>query len=146
MTSLRAFCPDDWQVVVKYQYPDMGQDDALKLIDNFNAPTYQGKFHKLKAIDSDRQVVGYVSLIEQAEGVVSAGVEVYAPFRRQGHAYTALLQLFALSKLHDYHTVSAQVRKDNAASLALCDKLGFTVVNEAVSKRGNPVYNLTKSI
>lgn len=146
MTSLRAFRPDDWQVVVKYHYPGMGQDDALKLIDDFNAPTYQGKFHKLKAIDSDRQVVGYVSLIEQAEGVVSAGVEVYAPFRRQGYAYAALLQLFALSKLHNYHTVSAQVRKDNAASLALCEKVGFTIVNESVSKRGNPVYNLTKSI
>ena len=146
MTSLRAFCPDDWQVVVKYQHPDMGQDDALKLIDNFNDPTFQGKFHKLLAIASDRQVVGYVSLIEQIEGVVSAGVEVYGPFRRQGFAYTGLLQLFEFAKLNDYHTVSAKIRKDNTASLALCKKLGFTIVGEAISKRGNPVYNLAKSI
>ena len=146
MIYLRSFRPDDWQVLTKYQYPSLSQADTVKLIDEFNAPTYQGKFHKLTAIANDTQIAGYVSMIETAMGTVSIGVEVYAPFRRQGFAYAALSQLLTMANAYGYHTATAQVRKDNTASLALFYKLGFAVVNEAISKRGNPVYNLVKTI
>ena len=146
MISLRSFRHSDWQVITKYQYPDMEQADTVKLIDDFNSTTYQGKFHKLLAVAKDAQVVGYVSMIETAAYTVSIGVEVYAPFRRQGFAYAAISQLLTMANAYGYHTAAAQVRKDNAPSLALCKKLGFSVVNEAISKHGKPVYNLIMSI
>lgn len=146
MISLRSFHQSDWNVIVQYQHPDMHQAQAIKLIEEFNAPTYQGKFHKLLAIQSDTQVVGYVSLIETAARTVSIGVEVYTPFRRQGYAYAAISQLLTIVNAYNYHTATGQVRKDNTASLALCRKLGFSIVSEGVSKRGKPVYNLVKSI
>lgn len=146
MIFLRSFRPGDWQVITKYQYTDIGQTDALKLIAEFNAPTYQGKVHKLLAITDNNQVVGYVSFIETENETVSIGVEVYAPFRRQGYAYTAISQLLTMANAYGYSTATGQVRKDNTASLALCRKLGFTIVNEGISKRGKPVYNLLKSI
>ena len=146
MISLRSFRPCDWQVITKYQYPDMDQTDAVKLIAEFNAPTYQGKVHKLLAIADNDQVVGYVSFIETASGTVSIGVEVYSPFRRQGYAYAAMTQLLTMANACSYNTATGQVRKDNAASLALCRKLGFAIVSEGISKRGKPVYNLLKSI
>ena len=146
MISLRSFRPCDWQVITQYQYTNLSQANAVNLIGEFNAPTYQGKFHKLLAIANDTQVVGYVSMIETVEGTVSIGVEVYAPFRRQGFAYAAISQLLTIANACGYHTVSAQVRKDNTPSLALCKKLGFAVVDEAISRRGNPVYNLVKPI
>ena len=146
MISLRSFHPCDWQVITKYQYPDMGQTDAVKLIAEFNAPTYQGKVHKLLAITDKDQVVGYVSFIEAESRVASIGVEVYAPFRRQGYAYAAISQLLTIANACGYNTATGQVRKDNTASLALCRKLGFTIISEGISKRGKPVYNLSKSI
>ena len=146
MVTLRPFSPSDWQVIAKYQHTDMTRSDAVKLIDQFNAPTYQGKFHRLLAVERQGQIVGYVSVIEQTDGIVSVGVEIYAPFRQQGCAYEGLTQLFALARSFGYHTATGQVRKDNAASLALCGKLGFSIVGEAISRRGNPVYNLAKSI
>ena len=146
MISLRSFHPCDWQVIIKYQYTDLNQADAEKLIAEFNAPTYQGKVHKLLAIADNDQVVGYVSFIETESETVSIGVEVYAPFRRQGYAYAAISQLLTMANACGYNTATGQVRKDNAASLALCRKLGFTTVSEGISKRGKPVYNLLKSI
>ncbi len=146
MVSLRPFCHNDWQVITSYQYPGMCKADALQLIEQFNAPTYEGKFQKFLAIEQNEKVAGFVSLIEQAEGVVSIGVEVYEPFRRQGCAYEGISHLLLLAKSYGYPTASWQVRKDNTASLALCKKLGFTIVSEAVSSRGKPVYNLIKSI
>jgi len=146
MISLRSFRPCDWQVITKYQYTDISQADAVKLIAEFNAPTYQGNDHKLLAITDNDQIVGYVSFIETASGTVSIGVEVYAPFRRQGYAYAAITQLLTMANARGYNTATGQVRKDNTASLALCRKLGFTIVSEGISKRGKPVYNLSKSI
>ena len=146
MISLRSFRQSDWPIIVKYQHTDMTQADAIKLIDEFNAPTYQGKFQKMLAIASNEQVVGYVSFIETTSKTVSIGVEVYAPFRKQGYAYAAVSQLLTMANAYDYHTATAQVRQDNVASLALCKKLGFTIVSEGISKRGRPVYNLVRSI
>ncbi|MBE7001543.1 MAG: GNAT family N-acetyltransferase [Ruminococcaceae bacterium] len=146
MLILRSFCQSDWNVIVQYQHPDMDQEQAVALIAEFNAPTYHGKFHKLLAIADGDQVVGYVSLIETEANTVSIGAEVYAPFQRQGYAYAAILQLLTMANAYGYHTAAGQVRKDNTASLALCKKLGFAIVNEGISKRGRPVYNLTKPI
>lgn len=146
MISLRSFRPCDWQAISQYQHPGISREEAVQLIADFNEPTYQGTFHKLSAIADDAQIVGYVSLIEQSTGVASIGAEVYAPFRRRGYAYAAISQLLMFAQLHNYHTVTAQVRKDNAPSLALCKKLGFAISGEGISRRGNPVWNLTKSI
>ena len=146
MIKLRPFTSCDWQVITQYQHPDMTQAEAVKLIAEFNAPTYQGKFHRLLAVEYQGQIVGYVSIIEQADGVVSVGAEIYPPFRRQRYAYDAIIQLFALSKSLGYHSVSGQVRQNNTASLGLCKKLGFSIVAEGISRRGNPVYHLAKFI
>ncbi len=146
MIHLRPFRPCDWQVITQYQYTNLSQADAIKMIGEFNTPTYQGKFHKLLAVTNDAQVVGYVSMIETVEGTVSIGVEVYVPFRRQGYAFSAISQLLTIANACGYHTATAQVRKDNTPSLALHKKLGFSVVDETISRRGNPVYNLVKSI
>lgn len=146
MISLCPFCHSDWPVIVKHQYTNIAQADAVKLIAEFNAPTYEGKFHKFLAVADDRQIVGYVSFIEAEEGTASFGVEIYAPFRRQGYAYAAISQLLTIANACGYNTATGQVRKNNTASLALCRKLGFTIICEGISKRGKPVYNLVKSI
>jgi len=146
MIHLRSFRHSDWQMITKYQHTDMTQSDAVKLIDEMNVPTYQGKFHRLLAIADNGSIVGYVSILEQTDGVVSIGAEVYAPFRRQGYAYAGISQICTMANAYGFHTATAQVRKDNAASLALCNKLGFAIADEGISRRGKPVYNLTKSI
>ena len=129
-----------------YGFGDKGQIDSCELIYAYSTSNYQGRFHKLSAIADNAQIVGYVSIIEQDDGVVSIGVEVYEPFRRKGYAYAGVSQMLTYANAMNYQTATAQIRKDNVASLALCKKLGFSVIGESVSSRGNPVYNLTKSV
>ena len=139
MVRLRSFTQNDWAVLVEYQYPAMSEEDAKSLISEFNSGTSQGRRVQMLAVEHEGILVGYVSLYEQGNGTASEGVEIYPPYRRQGFAFAALQQLFAQTT---YHTITAQIRKNNAASLALHSKLGFQPVDEFVNRRGHPVYSL----
>ena len=143
MLILRPYKQDDWPVLKLYQYPSMSENEIRKLISDFNFGIYQGHRIQMLAVDNHGTLVGYVSLCEQENQAASEGVEIYSPYRRQGFAFAALQQLFSQT---DYCTITAQIRKDNAASLALHRKLGFQIVDEFVNRRGHPVYALSLSL
>lgn len=140
MVTLRQYTPDDWPVLVQHQYPGMPESEAKKLISEWNSGTYDGRPFQMLAAEHNGVLVGYVSLFEQEPGVASEGVEIYPPYRRRGFAFGAVSQL--LASAHEYHTITAQIRKDNTASLGLHAKLGFRIVDEFVNRRGHPVYSL----
>ena len=146
LISLRPFSPEDWPVISKYQYPGISETEAKALIAQWLTRCHEGRYFEILAIDSGCEIVGYVSLFEQENGRVSEGVEVYPPFRRQGFAHGAVTLLLAHANALGYQTVTAQVRQDNAASLALHRKLGFTTADSFVNKRGHPLYSLSLDI
>lgn len=144
MLILRPFHPDNWPVLAQYQYPEMSEAEIKALISEFNSGSYNGRRFQMLAAENDGILVGSVSLFEQEPGIASEGVEIYPPYRRQGYAYAALKLLWEQSQ--GYHTITAQIRKDNTASLALHRKLGFEIVNEFVNRRGHPVYSLSLTL
>ena len=143
MVILRPFMYNDWPVLKQHQYPGLSEKEIKTLISDFNSGIYQGLRLQMLAVESNGTLVGYVSLYDQGNGTASEGVEIYPSCRRQGFAFAALQQLLAQAA---YHTIIAQIRKDNAASLALHSKLGFQIVDEFVNKRGQPVYSLSLSL
>ena len=146
MLTLRSFTPEDWPVLSEHQYPGMPEAEAKQLIADFNRGNYQGhRCFTLAVCDSNR-IVGYVSLLEADDGSASEGVEIYPPYRRRGYARAAVTQVLNLAAQWGCKTVTAQIRKDNVASLALHDQLGFVITHEFVNKRGNPVLELTKKL
>ena len=144
MLKLRPYAQDDWPVLVQYQYPSMSESEVKALISEFNSGICQSTRTQMLAVETDNIIVGFVSLYEQGDGIASEGVEIYPPYRRRGYAYAALRQL--LEQSQSYHTITAQIRKDNAASLALHRKLGFQITDAFVNKRGHPVYSLSISL
>ena len=144
MVTLRPFTPDDWLALSHHQYPGMSEPEIKALISEFNSGSYNGRRFQMLAVEHDGTLVGYVSLLEQETGIASEGVEIYPPYRRRGFAFAALRRL--LAQTHGYHTVTAQIRKDNAASLALHGKLGFRIVGEFVNKRRHSVYSLSRPL
>ena len=142
MVILRPFLYNDWPVLKQHQYPGMSEEEIKKLISDFNSCIYQSRQVQVLAVESNGALVGYVSLYEQENDAASEGVEIFPPYRRQGFAFEALQQLFAQTF---YRTITAQIRKDNTASLALHSKLGFQIVDEFVNRRGHPVYLLSLS-
>ena len=143
MLILRPYSQDDWPVLKLHQYPDMSEKEIIRLISDFNTGVYNGHKMQMLAAENQGTLVGYVSLFEQENGIASEGVEIYPPYRRRGFAFDALQQLFAQTT---YHTITAQIRRDNAASLALHSKLGFRIVDEFFNRRGHPVYSLSLSL
>lgn len=143
---LRSFTSDDWVVIQQYQYPNFSRFEIEKMISNWNLKEYDGKYFEMFAIVDAINIVGYVSLLEQENGYVSEGVEIFTPYKRQGFAYSAVLQLLQHAKEKGYRTVTAQVRQDNIASLALHNKLGFTILSDFTNKRGHLVYSLSREI
>ena len=141
MLTLRLYTQADWPVLVRYQYPTITETEAKQLIRNYNLGYYDNKKFQMLAIEYDGTLIGYTSLLEQAPGIASEGVEIYPPYRRQGFAYSALRQL--LEQATAYHTITAQIRKSNTASLALHKKLGFQITEEFINQRGHEVYSLT---
>lgn len=116
------------------------------LIAQWDTKQYAGQYFEQLAMISDEQIVGYVSLFGQSDHIASEGVEVYAPYRRKGFAYEALVMLIHHAKNLGYRTMIAQIRQDNHASLALHEKLGFVITGQFTNKRGNPVYTLSLSL
>ena len=144
MLILRPFVQADWPVLVHYQYPSMTEAQATQLIADYNSGFYNGRKILMLGIESNNTLVGYVSLLDLGDGTASEGVEVYPPYRRQGLAYAALRQL--LEQPTGYHAITAQIRKDNIASLALHKKLMFQITGEFVNRRGHDVYSLSLTL
>lgn len=144
MLILRPFVQADWPVLVHYQYPSMTEAQATQLIADYNSGLYNGRKILMLAVEFHSSVVGYVSLLDLGDGTASEGVEIYPPYRRQGLAFSALRQL--LEHTIGYHTITAQIRKDNIASLALHKKLMFQITGEFVNRRGHEVYSLSLAL
>ena len=61
-------------------------------------------------------------------------------YRRKGYAFEAMKQAYEYAKKRGYKIATAQIRKDNIASIQLHKKLGFALDREMINKRGNEVY------
>ena len=61
-------------------------------------------------------------------------------YRRKGYAFEAMKQAYEYAKKSGYKIATAQIRKDNIASIQLHKKLGFALDREMINKRGNEVY------
>ena len=144
MISLRPFVLEDWQTISLFQYPNLSETDIKHLISDFNSGFSNGRRIEMLAVEADGMLVGYVSLLDLGNGIASEGVEIYPPYRRRGYAFSALKML--LEQSSDYRMVTAQIRQDNSASLALHEKLGFTVTDSFTNRRGHPVYSLALSL
>lgn len=143
---LRPFTSIDCPVILKYQYPDSSVEEIKEMILQWNTRQYDGRYFEMLAIENDGDIVGYVSVVAQNDNTVSEGVEIYAPYRRQGFAYLAVAMILEHIKIRGYSLVTAQVRRDNAASVALHHKLGFRVVDSFRNPKGNWVYTFSKEL
>ncbi len=145
MIAIRDFIPADAPALRTMQYPELSEDEVLRLIAQWSLKLYEGHSFYMLAVTRDDTVVGYLSLWRKEADAMSYGVEIFAPYRRQGYAYAASLLAFEKARQEGCRSIISQVRKTNAASLALHRKLGFTITGEGVSSRGHEVFFLEKT-
>lgn len=103
---------------------------------------HDGRYYEVFTIRNDGCVVGFCSLYAHEDGTVSDGIEIFPTFRRCGFAAKALESLGSVVGEKGYQVLRAQVRRDNAASLALHQRTGFRITREYVNRKGNEVYDM----
>lgn len=110
------------------------------------AQRHEGRYYEQFAVRADDCMVGTVSLFAHEDGTVCNGVDTFSPFRRCGFAAKALTLLMDVARAQGYAVQTAQVRTDNAASIALHTSLGFTPGMPWINRKGSEVRTWRKEL
>jgi len=107
---------------------------------------HEGRYYEQFAVRVNECLVGTVSLFGQEDGTVCDGVDVFPPFCCCGFAYNALTKLMDVARAQCFTVQTAQIRTDNAASIALHEKLGFVPGEAWTNRRGHEVRTWRKEL
>ena len=125
MVSLRPFTDRDATIIREKQMPSASLDEVLEMIKAWESKTFRGRHFEMLALTADHTVVGSVSLYGHTDQIASVGIEVFPDERGKGYAAEGMRAILKIAAMHGYRIISDQVRADNAASIALHEKLGF---------------------
>ena len=129
MISLRHFEESDAETLQTYNLSGKSKDDIISMIHDWNTLSYHGHYFEMFAIQNDATVVGSISIYERSKRIASFGIEIFAPYRRMGHAYEAMRLMIEFATKKGFKIILQQVRNDNLASICLHEKLGFETDN-----------------
>ena len=144
MITLRPVTHNDRHLFAGSSYDTISPEGLQQMLSASAAQNHGGKFFQLLAVMEGDCCVGFVSLFALDDGEISCGPEIKPPYRKQGFATLAVKQAMAYAKTLGFTTAVAQVRTDNAASIALHKKLGFAQVKEYTNRKGNAVFQFEK--
>ncbi|MBQ8393340.1 MAG: GNAT family N-acetyltransferase [Clostridia bacterium] len=139
MIHLRNFNEGDIEVL-KRMSPSKTENEILTMLKEWNSLEFNGKYSEKLAICEEGTIVGCIFLYQHNEYIISAGPEILEEYRCKGYAYEAMKQAYDYAKRSGYKIATAQIRKDNIASIRLHEKLGFILDCEMLNKRGNEVF------
>ena len=128
------------------QYYRTTPEALMPMLAASRACLHEGRYYEAFAVRCEGCLVGVVSLFEQPDGTVCDGVDVFPAFRRRGYASHALQLLTEVARARGFTVQTAQIRTDNAASIALHGKLGFTPVDTWINRRGHEVRTWRKEL
>lgn len=127
-------------------YSGCQTEDMRPLLRESTAKVHDGRYYERFVVRANGCTVGTASLYEHVDGTISDGIEIFPPFRRCGYAAWALRKLVGVAENLGYRVMRAQVRTENAASLALHERVGFHRTRVYMNRRGNEVYDLQLQI
>ena len=140
MIALRHFEERDAEELQRTQYHDKSILEIEEMIFQWNKTTFNGKYSEIFAVIHGLMIVGWVSLYQHSENVVSIGPEIFPPFRKQGYSKEAMRLCIEFARSKSFRIISQQIRVDNLPSIALHRSLGFeTNGYEYINKHGNKV-------
>ena len=118
-----------------------------EILSAWKQKTLNGKYFEMLGVFNAEDLVGMASLAERTEHSVSFGIEIFEAFRKSGYGYEALIGVMQIAKQRGYQLTVNQVRTDNFASMALCEKCALeTDFYQYLNKKGNSVYLYVKAL
>lgn len=146
MISLHPITRDNKALFQDTSYAAMPPEAMDKMLAESLAKCHDGKYFELFAVMDGNTCVGFVSLYETAPKEISCGPEIKPQYRQQGYAYAAVCAALECAKQLGYTKSVAQIRQDNTASIALHQKLGFSLCRSYTNKKGHPVLEFEKAL
>lgn len=125
MILLRNFTNDDAEVFQQNQKMNISLAEIKVMFAKWGEKVHAGKYFEMFAVVKNGEIVGSISLYQLSKSVVSCGPEVFEAYRKQGIGREAMLLAMDIAKNKGYKLVSQQIGRNNAASIALHNKLGF---------------------
>lgn len=87
-----------------------------------------------------------MNLYARSDCTISIGPEIKKRLRRQGYGFRAETLALEHARKMGYSVAVANVREENAASIALHEKLGFAVGAHCLSEHGKPIRVYIKAL
>lgn len=145
MITLRSMTSADADLLQDLPYAAMPPEAMRQMFLESAAKTHDGKYFELLAVMDGNVCVGVINFCGSGQ-TASCAPDIKPQFRRQGFGEAAMLQALEYAKTLDYEKAVAQVRQDNAASIALHRKLGFSQCAAYINGKGNPVVAFEKDL
>lgn len=139
MILLRPVAQSDKDIFEGSSYCLLPEETLHQMIAESIAKEHKGKYFELFAVFKQDCCVGFISFYAYEEKTVSLGPEIKPRHRKQGVGFEAMGEAMERAKQYGFTKASAQIRTDNAPSIALHKKLGFYVQKEYINAKGNSV-------
>ena len=146
MITIRKYREQDAYLLQQLKYQNKSIEEIEETITLWKEKTYNGSYFEMFAVCDQDEIVGSVSLYQHSDYIISAGPEIYVPYRKKGYGFEALMLAYDYAKDLGYKIASAQIRTDNVASICLHEKLGFQRDCEMMNRKGNSVYIYLKQL
>jgi len=146
MVFIHPIRSDEKDLFQDTSYASMPAGAMEKMLAESLAKSHDGRYFELFAVRNGDIRVGIISLYETAPGEISCGPEIKPQYRKQGFACAAVCAALEYAKQIGYTKAVAQIRQDNAASIALHQKSGFTLCRSFTNKNGNPVLEFERPL
>lgn len=117
-------------------YAAMSAEDKRRMVQESCDKRHNGAYFEILSVSDDGQVVGFMNLFAHSEHTISIGPEIKERFRGQGYGCRGEMLALQYAKQSGYLSAVANVREDNAASIALHEKLGFSLEDRCTGKHG----------
>ncbi len=136
----------DLQILDFTEYKNLSVEKRKLLVQDSKKGSCNGEYFRFYIVKVGTEAVGVINTCGHGVDAVSVAPEIFEKFRNQGFATKSLNLAYDIAKDTGFETVIAGIRKENVASQKLHQKLGFTFVEEFVSKNGKPMIKYVKKL
>ena len=127
-------------------YGTMSFEERQNLIDESMKKNHNGAYFEFLVVYNDNTVIGFMNLFAHSTHIISCGPEIKECFKKQGFGFLAETLALEYAKEKGYTIAVGGVDDNNAASIALHEKLGFEMDRKYLNKQGRTIRVYIKAL
>ena len=127
-------------------YGVMSFEERQGLIDESMKKIHNGAYFEFLVVYQDNTVIGFMNLFAHSPHIISCGPEIKKCYQKKGYGFLAETMALEYAKKKGYTIAVGGVDDNNAASIALHEKLGFEMDRKYLNKKGRTIRIYIKAL